>query len=911
MPIKPIAVFIAIAFASLALHADDAPTLPPDDVGYADIAAPFLKQHCLKCHGPETQEGEFRVDAHLPNAFMNPAAKEKWSEVVNVLNSHEMPPEDERQPSPADTAKVVDWITSQLTRAELARRDSAIILRRLNRAEYANTIRDLIGVEFEPEEFPEDSPAGGFDNNGNALTLSPLHVELYFKAARAILDEALVEGEQPPALKWRIQPESGHSDSNRVTYDGQRIIVNSGKNRAEDGFIVMHHESWDRNINFRDFVFPHEGEYNIRIRAGGKVPTRDEIVASGEPILKDRFDRQMKENPRGEKYHQEAYDRVMGQFRNSFIYDYGPPRLKVVRNLGGQPETVAEFDVAAPLDRPETYEIRTKFRPTKAGVTLHYAYDLPSDVDNFWFQTGDVFARPEAWVDWIEVEGPVFESWPPPSHVRLLPDLPIRRTDEREYARIVLQRFMNRAYRRPATDAEVAEKLELYDAARKHADSFVQAIKSPLSAVLVSPGFLYLAEAGKEADESEPSSRVFTDSKGRTVRAAVLAVSDANVQIRRDDGAEFNVPIASFSVDDQKYIRTWKPTASHRKRLTDYELASRLSYFLWSSQPDDELLKLAAADQLHDSAELSRQVNRMLADERSAALAENFAGQWLGLREVGANPPAEDLYPKYDRHLEISIVKESQEFFREILNHDLSAMNFVQSDFVVVNERLARFYEIPGVRGDDFRRVQSPADSHRGGVVTQASVLSITSNGTRTSPVKRGVWIMKNLLGTDPGLPVANAGEISPKVPGVDKATVRQRLEIHRELPQCARCHNKIDPLGFALENFNAMGDWRTQEGFGYKGRVGPNDPVIDASSQLPDGTEIEGAGGLQRALIERKELFLKCLAGKMLTYALGRELGVADNQHVSAAVEAMEQNDETLRSLIQFIAHSEPFQTK
>jgi hypothetical protein len=327
--------------------------------------------------------------------------------------------------------------------------------------------------------------------------------------------------------------------------------------------------------------------------------------------------------------------------------------------------------------------------------------------------------------------------------------------------------------------------------------------------------------------------------------------------------------------------------------------------------PDQELSRLADAGKLRDPKTMTAQVDRMLADPKSEAFVRNFAGQWLGLREVGANPPAPDLYPQYDRHLETSITEESRAFFGEILKRDLSVLNFVGSDFVVINERLARFYGIPDVRGDEFRRVAVPDGVHRGGIVTQASMLTITSNGTRTSPVKRGTWVLKNVLGIDPGLPVANAGDIAPKVPGIDKATVRKRLEIHRTLPQCARCHSKIDPLGFALENFNAAGEWRDQEGFGYKGRIERNDPKIDAASKLPDGTEINGVDELRAVLRQREDLFLNCLASKLLTYALGRELGIADQPTVKAAVAATKKGGYTLRSLIQFIATSEAFGSK
>ena len=256
-------------------------------------------------------------------------------------------------------------------------------------------------------------------------------------------------------------------------------------------------------------------------------------------------------------------------------------------------------------------------------------------------------------------------------------------------------------------------------------------------------------------------------------------------------------------------------------------------------------------------------------------------------------------------------MKESESFFQTVLDEDLDARTLVKSDFVVINERLARFYGISGVRGDEFRKVPVPKGVHRGGIVTQASVLTTTSNGTRTSPVKRGAFVLKTLLGIDPGLPVANVGEIAPKVPGIDKATVRKRLEIHRQLTQCARCHNKIDPPGFALENYNAAGEWREQEGFGYKGRIAPTDPKIDASALMPDGTKIVGVAGLQAAILKQEDQFLQCLASKFLTYALGRELGLADQPTVKAAVAHMKQNGRTLKSLIRFVATSEPFETK
>jgi mono/diheme cytochrome c family protein len=822
-----------------------------DSSGYDTIVAPFFKQHCLKCHGEEKAKGDFRVDAKsLPNDFLDVVASGKWKEIVNVLNSHEMPPKKEPQPKPAEVSAVVDWITAQTVLAEQTRRDRVLVLRRINRDEYRNTIRDLIGIDFDVSGFPQDPPSGGFDNNGKALSVSPLHVELYLNAAKQILDRALVEGPQPGKILWKFDPQVGPADRRRVRLDPKNnALLNGGNNKQEGPLVTIHHNSWDKSVGARDFRVPTEGTYIIRFQAASRVPNRKQVVESARKLLQDRRDKQMKENPKGAKYHEEQLDRDLKHFETDRIYDYGPPRTKLILQLGPQPKTVAELDIDAPPEKPKTYEIRAKFTTESAGVHFEYAYSIPSVLENFWMQRSDVFARPELLIGPFEIEGPIYESWPPPSHRGLLFDSPNQK-DERSYAREILTQFMRKAFRRPVTPEEVDKKLALFDRVRKEKPGFVEAIKIPLIAVLASPNFLYLAEPTR------------TDAKG--------------------------------------------PRA-----LSDFEFASRLSYFLWSSMPDETLLKLAESGKLRDPATLRSQIDRMLNDPKSEALTRNFVGQWLGLREVGANPPAPDLYPHYDRHLEVSIIQESEAFFREILKNDLSAKNFIRSDFVTINERLARFYGIPDVRGDEFRKVKVPETVKRGGIVTQASILTITSNGTRTSPVKRGTWVLKNLLGLDPGLPVANAGEIAAKVEGIQKATVRKRLEIHREREQCARCHNKIDPLGFALENYNASGEWREQEGFGYKGRISRDDPKIDASSMMPDGTQINGVTGLQAALMKQEDLFLKCLATKLITYALGRELGLSDQPLIDSAVKTMKAENYTVRSLIRFIVLSEAFGTK
>jgi mono/diheme cytochrome c family protein len=849
--VLPVIVVSACLPAGNVHAADDGETIPftADGKGYLEIAVPYLKTHCISCHGPKKEKGELRVDNHLQNDFLDGRTAERWGEVLDAVNSHEMPPEDEPQPETADAARFADWVTEQLGRAELAKKGARVVLRRLNRIEYANTIRDLIGIDFDTSGFPEDPPAGGFDNIGEALTLSPLHLELYFDAARTILDKALVTGEQPAAMKWRFEPEDDPEggDRTRVERDGQRIILNKGKIEAENGTAVMRVNSWDKNINFRDFRLPHEGEYVIRIRASSRVPDRAAVVAGAEIFLRERAEKEAEKNP-------ERRDRILADveenlehFRTDPMYGYGPPRIRIIRDLGGQPTPVATFDIDAPSPEAKIFEFRTFFTTEKAGVTLEYAYDIPKVLENFWCQGQDGFARPEALVDWIEIEGPVYDQWPPESHMRLVGNALPEAGAEKAAARGVLARLMPLAWRHPVTDAEINGKLALFENVRPMKDTYLEAIKIPLVAVLTSPSFLYLGEPlPEESGNSRP--------------------------------------------------------------LDDYELATRLSYFLCSTMPDAPLRALAEKGGLRKPGTLEKEIDRLLADPKGDALCVNFASQWLDLRKIGANPPSENLYPRYDRHLEMSIREESIAFFREILLHDLPVANFIRSDFVTINERLGRFYGIPGVRGDVFRKVAVKPEFHRGGIVTQASVLSVTSNGTRTSPVVRGAWILRNVLGTDPGLPVANAGEIQPKVPGIDKATVRQRLEIHRTAAQCARCHDKIDPIGFSLENYNAAGEWRDKEGFGYNGRIGRDDPDIDASAKLPDGTEFTGVGGLQDAMLAREGLFLDCLARKMFLYALGRELGYSDKPHVDKLVATMKKEGRTLRTLICAIVSSEPF---
>ena len=857
--------------------------MAPDDAGYGQLIVPFLNRHCLKCHGPDVQEADFRVDQQLPNDFLTRSVAEKWSEVLNMLNAGDMPPEGESRPPREDVAKVAEWITREWLRGEEARKVTSIVLRRMNRVEYNNTIRDLIGVDVRPaDDFPADPPAGGFDNNGAALTISPLHLEMYLKAAQDVLDRAIITDQhRPPAIKWRFQLEEGNQglDRYRAAVGGQRIIVNGGNSLFRNGMTVLRKErQWDAFADVRDFKVPHAGEYFVRMRAAGIVPPDEAARRSGPQFHQRRqLEQERKLTGDDQRRSRESFDMwvqpyVEKHFAEDRRYRYGPPRVKLTGSLGGARRILGEFDVDAPESDPGIYEVRAWFEPVTAGIQVRNVYRIAQHNYNFWLQEHDDFPRPELLIDWMEIEGPLYDDWPPGSHRRLFIDSPHKGTNEEAYARDVLARFMRRAYRRPLREGEVDSKLALFRRVRPDRASFEEAMKTPLIAVLCSPHFLYLVEPALPVEkESQTQPRSLA----------------ANNTVHKD-GENLN--------------SSW---------LDDHELATRLSYFLWSSMPDDGLFTLAERGRLTNPQSLIAQADRMLADPRSEQFIKNFAGQWLGLRDVGANPPAENIFPRYDDHLEVSMRGESEAFFAEILRNDLSVLTFLRSDFVTINERLARFYDIPGVKGDYFRVVNVPPGVPRGGLVTQASILTVTSNGTRTSPVRRGVWILERLLGDPPPPPPPNAGDIPPGVPGLDKVTVRERLRLHREQSQCARCHDKIDPLGFALENFNAAGEWRDREAQGNSSQWSANDPPIDTKAQLPDGTSFVGVEGLQNELLKRQDQFLHCLAEKMYVYALGRELGYADAPAIDDAVRHMKQNQYTLRSLIHHIVSSDLFRTR
>ncbi len=515
----------------------------------------------------------------------------------------------------------------------------------------------------------------------------------------------------------------------------------------------------------------------------------------------------------------------------------GPDPALMELRLDGK--TLKTIRVTAGKESPGVYEVRTRIPAGKHRVALAFVNDYyqPDHEDPKLRGDRNLF------VTSLSVQGPI-ETMPqelPETHKRIVFCDLRSEDDPLKCARAILEKFITRAFRRPVTEDELKLYMKLGGQVIEEGGTLEQALQVVLKTVLVSPHFLFRIELDDHSDDAKP-------------------------------------------------IRD----------LNDYELASRLSYWLWSSMPDDELFAAAQRGELGKPLVLKTQISRMLADPKAGALVENFAGQWLQLRSLQEAAPDAKVFPEFDDELRVAMRKETELFFAEAIRADLSILDFLDAKFTFLNERLAKHYGIDGVSGDEFRRVEL-AETPRAGILTHASILTITSDPTRTSPVKRGKWILENILAAAPPPPPPDVEQLPEDEAAVASGSLRKRLEIHRNKPVCASCHEKMDPLGFGFENFDAIGRWRTKDaGFD-----------IDASGTLPDGSEFGGPLELLSVLKAQKEAFCRCLTEKMLTYALGRGLEYYDECAVDSISARMAENGYRFSTLFLEIANSDPFRKR
>ena len=743
-----------------------------EDATFQTKILPFVKKYCLECHNGTKSAGGLTLEGYQTEAHARKNRKD-WADVQHVLAAGHMPPKKKVQPPKDEKEFVINWIENTLTKIDCGQPadPGRVTLRRLNRAEYNNTIRDLCGVDFQPaEDFPADDVGYGFDNIGDVLSLQPLLLEKYMAAADKILDEALKLPVPPVKDLQDFRPQQ------IATIPRGAKSRTTGANGRQVDRIVFTSEG--SAFLPQSYNFTAEGDYVVRFRGWGT--------------------------------------KVGGEF----------PKV-VIRVDGKDLKTVT---VDAPQDKPATYEARGHV--TAGGKRVAVAFVNPHE-------DKEAKKSREFGVVMISVEGP-FNPVPKPdpaSVKMLLVSRPGDKVSKTAAAEKVLAEFARRAYRRPVRPEELSRLMRLFEVADKQGEPFERAVRLPMKAVLCSPHFLFRIEE----DPKEP------------------------------DG-----------------VRT----------INDFEFATRLSYFLWSTMPDEELFRLAERGELRKPGVLEAQVRRMLRDPKVRALSENFAGQWLQLRNLKTAAPDQGYFPNWDDALRGAMAREAELFFEHVVQDDRSMLEFLDADYTFVNDRLARHYGIPGVSGSDFRKVRLP-DNRRGGVVTMASTLTVTSNPTRTSPVKRGKWILENVLGTPPPPPAPDVPELPPT--GELKGTLRQQMEQHRANPSCAVCHAKLDPLGFGLENFDAIGGWRTAD----------NKQPIDPSGVLPDGAKFEGPAELRKVLLGKSDLFRRCLAEKLLTFGLGRGLEYYDKCAVEEIVKAGTAGDDKFTAYVLAVVRSDPFQKR
>ncbi|MDF1751787.1 MAG: DUF1592 domain-containing protein [Verrucomicrobiales bacterium] len=778
---------------------------------------PFLEKHCVRCHGPEKEKGDVRVDT-LSRDFKSGIDSHLWAEVVERINSGEMPPEDEPQPTEDEISSVIDLLDARIREGRAARLAARppVAHYRLSRKEYQNTVYDLLGVRYDPAkpgELNADPLWHGFERIGSRLSLSPSHVERYYRAAEIVLDRAFREDP--------VETKTIRKTAAEIRYNGgqkqQEYLDRFGIKRPLRALIFPGRLQQAFRPHWLGRMGPeHSGLYKMRIQVSGIRPVDGQI-----------------------------------------------PHLRIGKStFEAANEGLIELDVLATEDEPEIIETEVFLEmPTSLDFNVvatdiidrqkgaHYRNALSKDIYMFTHTSETRLLNPTApmmfdeegrgiyssvLLDWVEWEGPIVSEAEKMTRKDVLPS----EDASPDVVARHLRQFAERAWRRPVSMEELAPYMKAYQEELGFGETMRDAYQVALIGVLTSRNFTYLVEG-----DVEP-----------------------------------------------------------RERLSDWELASRLSYFLWSSMPDQKLLA-AARDGALTGDGLNAVVDHMLSDEKVSRFIDDFPRQWLQLHKLGMFPPDQKLYPKYDVWLEASMQKEVVEYFREVFTGNQSIDQFITSDWTIANPRLCEFYGLPIPKQANFQRVSLTPEIKRGGLLTMGGILGLTSDGTRHRPVHRGVWISEAIFGKTPPPPPANVDPIEPNPPESPKATIRQKLEAHAQDANCAACHAKIDPFGLAFDQYDAIGQFRTHERV-EKGKG--DDPLADPSGTLPDGRKFANAEEFKQLLHADRDRFLHAFVEHLCTYSLRRVLTVDDEGDILAIVDAAKQKNYQLQDVVRAVAVSE-----
>jgi len=843
---------------------DSQSTVPEANLAafYQDVL-PILVNVCVDCHGPDAQEGNVRIDALDPD-LLHGQDVNWWLEVMAVLSNGEMPPADAEALKDEDRSKVVEWLSREIQSASTVRRASGqhSSFRRLTRYEYNYAMQDLLGL---PWDFAKDLPPDahsedGFQNSSEMLHMSVIQLETYRELARNAILRATVSGDRPPATYWGITMEQA---ANRE-WTERAEQLEKVKQQFKDDPVKQGHEIELLTTGFNQ---PHSRPYYLKLSTGDTARAEWSYYdakyafypSEEEPRAPDTFDcvaviphghNQSLTIELGDQVPDEGTMRIRIRASRASTDDKHIPSLRLefgfqASNEGQAVVPVSDADtpITANPDNPQIYQWDVplgEIYPRNDFRTLSKMGDLPSPSEFIRLVNS---SSPEGehggiQIDYVEVTAPVYDQWPPKSHTNIFFDSESK-NDEAIYAREILSAFMSKAWRRNVSQSDIDGKAKLFDTMRSHCDTFEDAMIEVLATVLSSSNFLYVV--------SETS------------------------------------PINSTPAG---------------LKLSSYELATRLTLFLWCSVPDQTLLDLAASGKLDDPAVISEQVDRMLTDPRAERFVKHFVHQWLDMQLLDFLA----IEKKADPLLKEAMQYEPIAFFREVLHNDASVLDFIHADYAMANERLALHRGLTHVRGNHFRRVPLDASQNRGGVLTQAGLLAMNSIGDDSHPLKRGVWLLECILNDPPPPPPPAVPEIDLADPEIAKMTLKERIEDHRNHAACMSCHVKIDPWGIAFENYDALGQWRNQV----------NGKPIDAAGLLYNTQELNGMDGLKRFLLEnRQDQFVRALVHKIATYALGRPLTFSDHARIDNVTADVRKHGDGLATLIRTLIASELFQSR
>ncbi len=812
-----------------------APIVSADEpLSFTQDVRPILAKFCFHCHGPDEQEAEIRLDELSTDLVLDREAADTWHDVMDMLSRGEMPPEDEPQPDAALRRTVIRWLQTTIDKAVEARRstEGRTVLRRLNRTEYQNTMRDLLDfdMDYVRDIPPEGLSPDGFRNNGSTLRMTAIQLEYYLEAVRKALARVIVTGPEPEVFH--------HTFTKSARGDGEhrkKLMTKDNRIGRSDVFLArMVPEGAKKRGNRQAAArsapampYPEEGEFLVRLRVAAESKS-----GKGLPVME-------------------------------VLVGYRPDTKILYRSAGIVEVTSPEVQRFEFRGRIENFPLPVRGQSKYPGliVRVENVYDdgnpppKKQTIKNEKGREREVYPEepdfPKLLVESVEFIGPLFDRWPPKHHRRILFDSELYHTDPQDYLREVLSRFMRRAWRRPVDDRELDQYVGFFNSLGDEFPVFEERMRETLTMVLISPHFMFLVE----------------------------------------------------------------PAGEEKRPINGWELASRLSYFLWSTMPDDRLFRLAENGKLVEPDTLAAEVDRMIDDPRAWQFVKPFTSLWLDLEAMDRVAVSSDYYPRFNESLKDDMRAETQHFFMELLRGDLSARNLVDSDFAMLNETMARHYGIEGVHGHAFRRVPLPADSHRGGLLTQAAILLGNSTGEDSHPIKRAVWIRRRLLDDPPDPPPANV--VIPTLKSVGEndlahLSVREQLQLHRQQESCAACHIDIDPWGIALEHFDAVGRWREEI---RRKESGADDFIrlpVDAKATLPDGTAMHSVQDLRTYLMgHRREDVVRAVVTKLLAYALGRSLEFTDQPEIDRLTTQFVENNLKLRTLVHEVVKSDLFRTK